>query len=240
MAPVLARANRIDIQISYGGWTLSPFVSILENESEDLIRREYARLMETVIPGYVYSTFLSDVNLSSSGHFYSLALWYNFRNSRFSAGLKAEYFDFRLPFFVNFEQSIDFLGYQLVSLSTEGEGNVAFKSTAFSMLGRWAALSGSTLKLYLKGGITLLPLNGRLFISQNTLIQTILGDLTYEGDFNNTLEQIRQWNSSLPSLIISPSLGIQGELKVWKHIGLFLDLTLSQGGFLCAGLSFFL
>jgi hypothetical protein len=240
MPQALVKADKIDIQISYGGWTLSPFVSTLENESEDLIRREYTRLMETVIPGYVYSTFLSDVNLSSSGHFYSLGLWYNFKHSRFSAGLKAEYFDFQLPYIIDFEQSIDFLGYQLVSLKTEGEGDVSIKSMTFSLLGRWAALSGNTFKLYLKGGITLFPINGKLFISQNTVIETILGDLTYEGEFDNTLDQIRQWNSSLPSLLISPSLGIQGQLRIMDSVGLFLDVTLSQGGFLSAGLVFFL
>ncbi|MDP2916078.1 MAG: hypothetical protein Q8O91_11585, partial [Candidatus Aminicenantes bacterium] len=50
MGSVLGQTKRFDIQLSYGGWSLSPFRSVVERECERLIKSEFNKLVESTIP----------------------------------------------------------------------------------------------------------------------------------------------------------------------------------------------
>ena len=103
--PPPCRAGRFDIQLSYGLWSASPFGSLIERETENMIRSELERLLNSVLPPSAFST-LEDVSLSSSGHQAALSLWYRFNT--FSLGIRGAYFRYKLPYTIQLEQSIAF------------------------------------------------------------------------------------------------------------------------------------
>ena len=231
-------SKNFDVQVSYGGWTLSPFQTIVENESEDLIRKEFNKLIETVFPRGFLTPFLSNVDISSSGSFYSLALWYRFSQSPFSLGLRGDYFIFRLPYSLSAEESIAIFGLPLASLKTQGQGKIRLNSLAISVLSRWTALSTSRLDLSLLAGMILLPFEGEISLSQTTSIGTPFGDVDYSGSFDHSIEEVRNLERSVPSLIVSPCLAVELKFRFSKDAGIILNITGSQGSFYSGGLFF--
>ena len=205
-----------------------------------MVRESYRRFVEDFLPGLALSSFLSRIELSSSGQYFSFAFWYNFKSGQFSLGLKGNYIDLQLPYSIDADQSISFLQYELVNLRTDGEGEVNLNSLTLSLLARWKAVSQDRFGLFLYGGLLIFPYQGDLFIEQDTVVQTPLGDLEYQGAFDQTIDQIRNWNDDVPSTIISPELGVQLQYRFLKNLGLVLDVALSQGSLISAGLFFIL
>jgi len=233
-------AENVEIQLSYGRWSLSPLTTIVERESENMIRETYRRFVEDFFPGLALSSFITAIDLSSSGQYFCFGFWYNLKNTQFSLGLRGNYVDFQLPYSIDADQSISFLQYELVRLKTSGEGEVNINSLTISVLGRWKALSQGRIGLFLYGGLIFFPYQGDLSINQNTMIQTPLGDLVYQGALDQTISQIRTWNEDVPLTIISPEVGMQFQVKLLKNLGLVLDVALSQGSLFSAGLFFIL
>jgi hypothetical protein len=227
-----------DIQLSYGGWTLSPFRSVVERECEGLIRNEFAKLVGSAIPEAFLFPFLSNVDLSSSGHLLSLALWHRFGNSRFSAGVRGDYFAFRLPYSLSVEESFKLPGFPPTTLKGQGRGTVRLNGLAVSFLGRWTALSTRRLDLSLHGGLLLLPFQGDVSLDQTTALETPLGDISFSGRFDHTIDQVRDLGFRVPSLIVSPALGIELRCRLAAGAGIFIDATAAQGTFFTGGLFF--
>jgi len=232
----VVQAGDLEFQLSYGRWTMSPFVSFIERETENLIKSELTRLLAPILPRDVYSTFQS-VDLSSSGEILAFSIWYNFGKSRFSLGLKGEYYDFKLPYSINSEQSVNIFDYQLIQMETKGQGEVSLNSVMFSLLSRWEIFSMSKFRFYLFGGLTLLPYNGEISLEQTTLLQTPVGDISYDGIYSETIKNIRSWDDSIPSLLISPAFGICLKYDLVKRLGIIVDIYISQGTFISAGLA---
>ncbi len=236
----LTQAQGVEFQLSYGRWSLTPFTTIVERESENMIRESYRRFVKDFFPGLDLPSFIFTLDLSSSGQYFSFAFWYNFKSSQFSLGIKGNYVDLQLPFSIDADQSISFLQYEMVKLQTVGAGEVNLNSLTVSLLGRWKALSQDRFGLLLYGGLLFFPYRGDLFIEQDTKIQTPLGDLEYQGAFAQTINQIRNRDEDVPTTIISPELGIQFQSRLLKNLGLVLDVALSQGSLFSAGLFFIL
>ncbi|GAG64217.1 unnamed protein product, partial [marine sediment metagenome] len=55
----VVQAGDLEFQLSYGRWTMSPFVSYVERETENLIKTELIRLLDPFLPRDMYSTFQS-------------------------------------------------------------------------------------------------------------------------------------------------------------------------------------
>jgi len=233
--PLQSWAGKFDIQLSYGRWTASPFGSLLERETENMIKNELTRLMDTVLPPSAFST-LEDVSLSSSGHVVSLSLWYKF--NQFSLGVRGGYFKYDLPYTIRAEQSIAFLGYDLVNVRTEGSGTVNLNSVMFSLLARWEVLHSHKFRLHVHGGVTLIPYDGDMSLNQTTVVQTPLGDVNYTGSFSETIQNIRSWDDDIPSLLFAPTFGLDVQYDIHTRIGVFLGLAFAEGTVLSAGLTF--
>ncbi|MFC2170159.1 hypothetical protein ACFLRM_06330, partial [Acidobacteriota bacterium] len=62
LLPSIIQAEKFDIQVSYGIWTLSPFTTIIEHESEDLIKQEFLEIVRPFLPEDIFSTFQSRVD----------------------------------------------------------------------------------------------------------------------------------------------------------------------------------
>lgn len=232
------QTRSFDIQLSYGGWTLSPFRTVVERECEDLIRNEFDKLAGSAIPEVFLSPFLSNVDISSSGHFFSLALWYRFGQSRFSAGVRGDYFAFRLPYSLSVEESLKIPGFPPATLKGQGRGTVRLDGLAVSFLGRWTPLSTRRLNLSLQAGLLLLPFQGEILLDQTTALQTPLGDLLFSGRFDHTFDQVRELGLDVPSLIVSPTLGIELHYRLAAEAGIFINVTAAQGTFYAGGLFF--
>lgn len=232
------QTRSFDIQLSYGGWTLSPFRAVVEKECESLIRNEFDKLVGSVIPEDFLFPFLSNVDLSSSGHFFSLALWYRFGHSRLSAGVRGDYFAFRLPYSLSVEESLKIPGFPSATIKGQGRGTVRLNGLAVSFLGRWTPLSTRRLDLSLQAGLLLLPFQGEILLDQTTALQTPLGDIRFSGGFDHTIDQVREMGLDVPSLIVSPTLGIQLRFRLTAEAGIFIDVTAAQGTFYAGGLFF--
>lgn len=234
----LEAEGRVDIQVSYSRWTLSPFLTMLEKESKDLIEQEISRILKDTAPVAFTLIPVSAVDLSSSGSSFNVAGWYNLGDSRrFGLGILARYFDFRMPYSLKTEQAIQILDYDLAKLGLQADGDLRLRSVALSLLGRWAVLHGRRARLHLYGGLTVMGFEGDLFLDQETTLETPLGTVRYAGAYDLTVEEIRSWNVDIPSLILSPSLGMSFEFKLADPLGLFLDVSGAQGVYAGAGLT---
>lgn len=234
----ISEAGKLELQISYGRWTLSPFTTIVENESEQLIQKEIQHLMSPSYPENIYFLYSPQVDLGSSGYFLSMAVWYNFENSPFSLGLKGQYFNFRIPFSAYIEQSFTILGQELIRIETQGEGETKLSSIAASVLGRWTFLMQPKFQLSVFGGLNFFPYKGTIFLEGQVLIQSRFGDVLYKQSDNPTLDDVRQWDDQIPSLFVSPEIGLSFQYRVTRKLGLFVDVAISQGASVSLGLFF--
>lgn len=234
----IGQARSFDIQLSCGGWALSPFRTVIERECENLIRNEFDKLVGTAIPGVFLSPFLSNLDLSSSGYFFSLGLWYRFGRSRFSAGVRSDYFDFRVPYTLSVEESLEMPGFPLATLKGQGRGTIRLNRLAVSFLGRWTPLSTRRTDVSLQAGLQMLPFQGEIKLDHSISLLTPLGDLRLSGSFDHTLVQIREMGLNVPSLIVSPSLEIELRYRLAAEAGIFINTTLAQGTYYAGGLFF--
>ena len=228
--------RRFDIQVSFGGWSLSPFRSIVERECERLIKNEFNKLVESAIPNDFLTPLISSVDLSSSGHFFSLAGSYRFGEGRFSVGLRGDYFDFRVPYSLSVNESLEIWGFPLAALEGQGQGTVRLSGLAVSVLGRWTPLMTKRVDLSLQAGLMMLPFQGKILLDLTAALKTALGDLQFSGSFDDTFDEIRDLGLDLPSVIFSPTLGIEFRYRFLPDAGFFLNATVAQGRFLSGGL----
>lgn len=231
-------ADKFEFQLSYGRWSLSPFTTILEKESENLVKEGLKQLVDPLLPRYTQSIIQSNIDFSSSGQFVCLNFWYNFKNTRFSLGFKGNYIDFSLPYMMVSQQTIDFLNFTLVKLDLQGNGQVDLRSGTLSLLGRWAPLSGPVFKWWFYGGVILYFYEGDVSIQQNIVLDTPVGDLSYAGSFDHTIEEMRKLSEDIPASFFSPEFGTQLQYAFHQHLGLFIDVSISQGSFFSAGIYF--
>jgi len=235
LLPTAGRAADLDFHLSYGRWTFSPFTSLVERETENLIKNELVRFVDTFLPRDAFST-LQTIDMSSSGQIVSFTLWYNI--NRFSLGLETGLFEFNLPYTISAEQSIQFLNNELLGVYTEGSGEVRLSSVTFSLLTRWAVLSSPRFKLYLRAGMNLLPYAGEVSLDQRTVVETPLGDAEYTGRFSETIKNIRDWDEDIPTLLVSPTFGVNFQYNPMPRLGIFIGLSIHEGTFISAGICF--
>jgi hypothetical protein len=231
-------ADRWEVQISGGGWSLSPFTSPVERKSEEMIREEYSRLLNLFLIDQDIIRNAFQVNLGSSGKHLALAAWYHFGPDRFSIGLRGRYFHYRIPYDVYSRQVVNFLGFSMAELETQGSGQVELGSIMVSLLGRCKVLDAGKLKMSLYGGLAALPFDGKLNIEGSTVLKTPVGEFEYAGAEEHLIKRVRAWNEKVPSLILSPALGCFLQYNLIPQMGLILDASLSHGTAYSAGIAF--
>jgi len=232
------QAEKFEIQISYGGWSLSPFITSVEKESERIIGDELYHIVYTLLPGSALSAFRSDIDLTSSGKSLNLSIWYKIGRSNFSLGLKGQVYSFHLPYSLDSTQSISFLGFPLIELEAQAEGEINLSSVIISPLARWTTLSGKNFKLDLYGGFSIFHYKGDYVLDGNVLVRSPLGEFEYQGKESQNIEELREWSDRIPTWMLSPSLGLVIQYKLSKEFGLLADLSLSHGFFFSAGVFF--
>ena len=232
------QAEKFEIQISYGGWSLSPFIASVEKESERIIGDELYSIVSAFLPGTALSAFRSSVDLSSSGKSLDLSLWYKIGGSNLSLGLKGQAYRFFLPYSLDSVQSLGFLGFPLFELDSQVEGEISLRSVILSPLVRWKVLSGKNFNLSLYGGFAVFHYDGDFILNGNVLVKTPLGNFEFQGEISESIEELREWSDGIPSWMLSPSLGLMMQYKFSKEFGLAVDISLSHGFFFSAGVFF--
>ncbi len=234
------QAEKIEIQISYGGWSLSPFITSVEKESERIIGDELFYIVNTLFPGAGLSAFQSDIDLTSSGKSLDISFWYKIGQGNFSLGLRGQTYSFQLPYSLDSVQSISFLGFPLIELEAQAEGEINLSSMIISPLARWSALSGKHLRLSFFGGLAVFNYRGDYVIDGTVLVRSPFGDLEFQGEDAQNIDELREWSDRIPTWIISPSLGMMIQYKLTKEFGLSVDMSISHGFFFSAGIFFIL
>jgi hypothetical protein len=229
-------AGELEVQLSAGRWSLSPFTSAVERETEKLIRDEFRLLLSPIFGENEFSLFQPQIDLRSSGYFLSMALWYNFSNSPFSIGLKGQYYNFTIPYSAFAEQSIEILGLELTKVEAHGKGELKLNSIGASILGRWAFVLQPKIRVSLFGGLNFFPYKGTIYIDGQISVSSKFGDFEYRQSDSFTLGEIRKWNDRVPSLLIAPELGLCVQFKFARRLGALLEVSVSQGTYLSVGL----
>lgn len=190
------------------------------------------------IPEVFLSPFLSNLDLSSSGYFFSLALWYRFGRSRFSAGVRGDYFNFRVPYFLSIEESLEIPGFQLATLKGQGQGTIRLNGLAVSFLGRWTPLSTRRTDVSLEAGLMRLPFQGKITLDQTITLQTPIGNFPFSGRYEQTIDETRELRLDVPSSIVSPTLGVELQYRLAAGAGIFINVLAGQGTVYSGGLFF--
>lgn len=232
------RAERWDIQVSYGGWSLSPFTPSVERKSEEMIREEYVRMLSPYFSDRDLNISFLQVNLRSSGKHLALAAWHDVIPDRFSVGFRGCYFNYRIPYDVYSQQIVSFLGFSMAELETQGSGHTELGSIMFSFLARYKILDIEKFKMSFYSGVSVMPFDGKLRLEGHTTLRTPAGTFEYLGSEEHLIKKIREWNEQIPSWILSPALGFLMQYRITKDLGFFLDGGLSHGMAYSAGIFF--
>lgn len=232
------QAEKIDIQIAYGGWSLSPFITSVEKETERIIGDEVYNIVQAQLPGIDLTAFQSDLDLTSSGQSLTFSLWLGLGQNRFFLGVRGQYYKFKLPYSLDSVQSISLLGFPLAELESHVDGVLNLSSAILSPLVRWTALSSKALSLSLYGGLAIFHYSGDYTLNGDILIKTPLGDFEYHGEDVQDLDALRAWSDRIPTWIVSPSLGLMMQVKLSRELGILLDVSISHGLFFSAGIFF--
>lgn len=237
-AAPLRGGDRVEIHLTGGAWTLSPFVTMLERETEALIEDELTRVLGDVLPAGIALVPFSRLDLSSSGGYAGVSAWLDLGASRrFGVGGQVQYMDSRMPYALSAEQTVSIWGWDLAGLRVRADGRVRLRTGAVSLLGRWTAVRGRRVELFVSAGATLLAFDGRLSMRQDSVLTTPLGDVDSTSSFELPIDEIRDWNRSVPALIFSPRAGLGLAIRLTDGLGLLVEAATSQGSFLGAGLS---
>jgi hypothetical protein len=168
----------------------------------------------------------------------SLVIWYNFKNSPFSLGLKGQYYNFRMPFDAYLDQTLTILGQEIATAKTRGEGDLELSSFAASILGRWIFLKEKKFQLSVFGGLNFFPYEGSTFLDAQIEIDSPLGDVFFQQSDSLTLDEMREWDDSIPSLLVSPELGLSFQYRFSPKLGVVIDVAIYQGAFISPGMFF--
>jgi len=224
-----------EIEATWGPWTLSPFRSPLERETEAVIRDEFGRLIESAFLERVLSLDRIRADLDSSGQAFTVTAWRDVHKGTVFLGLRISRADFRIPFRISSRYDLHVFGVRLGELETHGEGTVRIRSTLMALLARWNVVRHRAWEVSLYGGAAVLPFQGDLEAEGTAVLRTPLGDISAHARDRADLDEIRAWNSRVPGSITAPLIGAAGRVRISKSLGVILDVSFGHGTAAAAG-----
>jgi len=233
------QARKFEIEAAYSGWTLAPFHPLLERRTETAAREAFRDALGSTLLGSVLSPLSTAADFGgSSGRSFTAAVWKRIGRSRFSIGLRADVFEFRLPYAISALETVSIIGVPLVEIEGRSTGTVRIRGIGGSVLGRWTAVETGRFELALEAGVTLFPYEGTIEQDIQATLRTPLGDATLSGPFDMTIAEARRWTEAIPRAILSPTAAIAGRLWLSRNLGLTASVAASQGVFFSGGLCF--
>jgi hypothetical protein len=234
--PVEDKRETWEFECAWGPWTLSPFRSPVERESEAAIRSAFVQLIDSAYLDRIVSVDAVRADLDSSGTNLSLAAWHHLHPGTVSLGIRIGWADYRIPFRVSSRHEIGLFGFPLGELETHGDGTVRIRSVMVNMLARWNAVRNERYRLSVYGGAAVLPFTGNLDVDGSAVLRTPLGEIRAQARESFELDTLRAWDPRTPSLITAPVIGISGRALAWRRLGFLLDVGFAHGTAVSAGL----
>jgi len=235
--PLAQRGAGWEWQFAVGPWTLEPWTSPVERQAEKIVGSEAERLLAPLLSEFTIIAFEPDVAMRSHGYSFSAGCWRNLARGRFAVGAAASYLHLALPFTLHDERDIYFQGIPLAHVSTSGQGQIDLRTFMLAALARWRFLQSGKMLAYAGLGMTLLRFNGDLHLPVSASIRSILGTAELSKTEDMSLAELRGENDDVPAWVLAPALTASLHYRFGKAGTLFLELSLSQGTFLAAGLS---
>jgi hypothetical protein len=231
------QAGRIEWQLAAGTWTLEPFTSPVTTAATRLVQEEADHLIAPILSEFTFLSFAPDIKLDSYGYFFTASAWYNLAAGKFALGASASYLNFTLPFLLTAEQDIYLFNIPIAHISLRGDGHVDLRTIMLKAQGRWRISQGRRISTFASFGLTLMPFNGNLYLPLTATVDSILGSKKFTETETSTIAHLRAENSDIPALILFPSLAVSLYYRLSKSTRLFIELNLSSGTFLSAGLA---
>ncbi len=238
LLPPLAPAADWEWQLSAGPWVLAPLTSPVQRQAERIVSEEAAHLLAPLLSEFTVSAIEPEVDLRSKGYFLGIACWRRLASSRFGLGISASYLDFSLPFTLMDERTIYYQEIPIATITTRGEGEIKLRTFMLAAQGRWRAFQSGRTSMYTGLGLALLHFNGDLHLPLIASVQSFFGSQELSKTEDITLAEIRKENDDIPGWSLSPSLSVSLHFRLDGKRRLFIEIGLSQGTFLAAGLSF--
>jgi hypothetical protein len=235
-APTTAAAV-VEVRIGFGGWTLSPFHTLIESRCEKTVQGEFYELLNSALPEWILSPVRTDIDMTSSGRSLYAEIWVPLGQSRFALGARGDVFRFRIPFTASASETIQVIGLPVADLYGTAAGAVVFDGLGISLLGRWKAFSSRYFDLALRAGVSGFPFRGRITMDMALLAQTPLGEDTYSGRLNRTIAEIRESDDDVPALVVAPVAGLEIGFHLDRRWSLYANISVSHGTFYSAGIS---
>lgn len=236
--PLRLQAGRFEWQLAAGAWTLQPFTSPVTTEATRLVSEEADHLMAPILSEFAFLSFEPKIKLDSHGYFFTASTWYNLAAGKFALGASAGYLNFSLPFLLTAEQDIYIFNIPVAHISLRGDGYVDLRTIMLKAQGRWRISHSRRISTFVSFGLALMPFNGDLYLPLTATVDSILGSKKFTETETSTIAQLRAENSDIPALILFPTLAVSLHYQLSKSTRLFIELNLSSGTFLSAGLAF--
>ena len=238
LAALPLAASAWEWQLSFGPWTLQPWTSPAERQAQRIVSSEANRLLAPLLSEFSIIAFNPDIAMRSRGHFFSAGCWRRLGGGRFAVGLAAAWLDLALPFTLHDERDIYYQGFPVAHVATRGEGRLDLNTFMLEARTRWRVLRSGRFAAYAGPGLTLLRFNGALRLPLVASVQTIFGSIELRETEERTLAELRTDNADVPAWSLAPALYSSLHYRLGSGSRIFLEISLSQGTFLAAGISF--
>jgi len=235
--PLAQKAGAWEWQFAVGPWTLEPWTSPVTRVAESMVEDEARHLLAPLLSEFTIFSFSPRIELHSRGWSATAGCWRRLKGGRFALGLSASYLDFSLPFTLNDTHDISFQGIPLAHIDISGQGKIDLRTFMLTAQGRWRAFQAGRIRVYAGLGLTLLNFNGRMQLPLDATVQSIAGPFELHKNEDKSLAELRAENDSIPAWILSPALAVSLHYRLGNKNRLFIEISLSQGTFVTAGLS---
>ena len=238
LATLPLAASAWEWQLSSGAWTLQPWTSPAERQAQRIVSSEANRLLAPLLAEFSISAFDPNIAMRSQGHFFSAGCWRLLAGGKFAIGLAAAYLDLALPFTLHDERDVYYQGFPIAHVTTRGEGRLDLRTFMLEARARWRAFHSGRFAAYAGPGLTLLRFNGGLHLPLVASVQTIFGSAELRETEERTLAELRADNADVPAWSLAPALHSSLHYRLGAGSRIFIEINLSQGTFLAAGISF--
>lgn len=235
--PASGQARKYEVEVSYSTWTLAPFHPLLESRTETAAREAFREALGSTLLSSILSPLSTAADFGgSSGRFLTATVWMRLGRSPFSIGLRADAFEFRLPYTIDALETVAIIGFPVVEIEGRSVGTVRVRGLGGSVLGQWTAIETRRFDLALAAGVTFFPYEGTIDQDIQATVRTPLGDTTLSGPFDSTIAEARRWSEDIPRAILSPTAVIAARFWLSRNLGLSASVAASQGVFVSGGL----
>jgi hypothetical protein len=236
--PLAQKASAWEWQFAVGPWTLEPWTSPVTRAAESMVEDEARHLLAPLLSEFTIFSFSPQIELNSHGWSATACCWRRLKGNRFALGVSASYLDFSLPFTLNDKHDIYFQGMPLAHIDISGQGKIDLRTIMLAAQGRWRVFQAGRTSVYTGLGLTLLSFNGRMQLPLDAMVQSFMGSFELHKNEDKSLAELRAENDSIPAWILSPALTVSLHYRLGAKSRLFIEINLSQGTFLAAGMSF--